>query len=178
MCAKSTLTNHTHDSRVRRRWHVMSTALLASLLTVLLQGCGAPAAPQPPQLSLERVELVSLGVREQRFALRLQVENPNAIPLPLEQLGYRLSLDNTLLGRGSSDRSLRIAAGGRETLELELTVDSIGLLGQLSEWSRSPPDRVSYLLEAEMQLGPWPRPLQISHEGQADLRIRTGAFGF
>lgn len=155
----------------------MRTVLILLVSLLVLAGCGVTEAPQPPNLRLEQVELVQLGLQEQRFRLRLEVENPNAIPLPIEHLTYRLSLNGILVGSGETDESARLAAGERRTLDLSLSVDSVRLLGQFSEWTRSPPDAIGYLIETEMRLGLWPRPLQISHEGRTDLRIASGAFG-
>lgn len=146
------------------------------LLCLLLAGCAGLPSPQPPSVALERVELMRMSMTEQRFRLTLDVGNPNAVALPLTGIRYRLEVDGTELGAAASDQTHRLPAGEQTSIALELTVDSVRLLGQLSHWARDPSARVPYVLHTEVDLGAWPQPLTITHEGHADLRVAADAF--
>ncbi len=151
-------------------------SLLFSLF--LLAGCASLPQLEPPAIALERVELLQLGFAQQRFGLELRVQNPNNVPLPVTGFRYGLSLAGTQLGNGQSTERLRIPAGGESRVKLELNLDTIRLLGQLSEWARQPPSEVSYLLDGEIDVDLWPRPLQFSRDGRVPIEIAPGAFQF
>lgn len=145
---------------------------------VLLAGCASLPQLQPPGIALERIELLQLGFNEQRFGLELEVTNPNGIPLPISGIRYGLTVSGIELGTGASTEPMRIAANGSSRVQLELSVNAVRLLGQLSEWTRRPPSELSYLFDGEIDVELWPRPIEVSREGRVPLRIAPGAFTF
>ena len=149
---------------------------LALTALVLLSGCATLPQLQPPGVSLERIELLQLGFDQQRFGLELEVSNPNGVALPITGLRYGLTVSGIELGNGASTERMRIPANGNTRVQLELSVDAVRLLGQLSEWTRRPPSELSYLFDGEIDVELWPRPLQVSREGRVPLQIAPGAF--
>ncbi len=148
----------------------------ALLTLVLLASCATLPQLQPPGIALKRIDLLQLGFDEQRFGLELEVTNPNSIPLPITGIRYGLTVSGIELGNGASTETLRIPANGTTRVQLELSVNAVRLLGQLSEWTRRPPSDLSYLFDSEIDVELWPRPLQVSREGRVPLRIAPGAF--
>lgn len=146
------------------------------LTLVLLSGCATLPQLQPPGIALQRIDLLQLGFDEQRFGLQLEVTNPNSIPLPITGIRYGLTVSGIDLGTGASTETMRIPANGTSRVQLELSVNAVRLLGQLSEWTRRPPSELSYLLDGEIDVELWPRPLQVSREGRVPLTIAPGAF--
>lgn len=149
---------------------------LALITLLLLSGCATLPQLQPPGIALERIELLKLGFDEQRFALEVQVTNPNSIPLPITGMRYGLTVSGIAIGNGASTETMRIPANGSTRVQLELSVSVVRLLGDLSEWTRRPPNDLSYIFDGEIDVELWPRPLQISREGRVPLRIAPGAF--
>ena len=151
---------------------------LALIALLSLAGCASLPQLQPPGIALARIELLQLGFDEQRFGLELEVTNPNGIPLPITGIRYGLTVSGIELGNGASTEPMRIAANGSSRVQLELSVDAVRLLGQLSAWTRNPPDAPSYLFDGEIDVELWPRPLEVSREGRVPLQISPGAFSF
>lgn len=149
---------------------------LALITLVSLTGCATLPQLQPPGIALEGIEVLQIGFTEQRFGLELEITNPNGIPLPITGLRYGLTVSGIELGNGATTERMRIPANGNSRIQLELSVDAVRLLGQLSAWTRNPPDELSYLFDGEIDVELWPRPLQVSREGRVPLQIANGAF--
>lgn len=149
-----------------------------ALAMVLLAGCASVPQLQPPAIALEQVELLELGFSQQRFGLTVQVDNPNAVALPVAGFRYGVTLSGIRLGEGQSTERVRVPARGTSRVQLELNLDTIRLLGQLSDWMRQPPSELSYLFDGEIDVDLWPRPLQFSRDGRVPIEIAPGAFGF
>ncbi len=157
--------------------HPRVTLVVLFVLT-LLSGCASVPQLQPPAIALKNVELLELGFSQQRFGLQVTVENPNAVALPVTGFRYGLTLSGIRLGEGQSTERVRIPARGTSEVSLELNLDTIRLLGQLSDWTRQPPSELSYLFDGEIDIDVWPRPLQFSRDGRVPLDIAPGAFTF
>lgn len=150
--------------------------LLATSLLTLLSGCAAMPQLQPPAISLQQVTLLQLGFDQQRFGLDVEISNPNAVPLPVSGWRYALEVNGIELGNGRSEGGLRVPANGQRQVRLELDVNAVRLLGQLSEWTRRPPSDLAYRFDSEIDVELWPRALTISREGRVPLQIDAEAF--
>ncbi len=155
---------------------ILSPALPLLLGLALLAGCASVPELQPPAIALNKVELLEVGFSRQRFALELQVANPNAIPLPVRSISYGLTLGGTEVGSGRSTDRFRIPARGDSTVTLELDIDTVRLLGQLNDWMRRPPTELTYLLDGQIELEAFPRPLHFTRDGRVPLQIDPSAF--
>src|SRR5947209_2698834 len=87
-----------------------STVIIATV-GALLAGCasfngGAPA--QPPAISLTNLQIRDVGAFEQRYGITLRVQNPNAQPLPITGLSYRLSLNGADFGHGVARKDVTV----------------------------------------------------------------------
>lgn len=56
----------------------------------------------PPYGNLAGLELKELGLLEQRYLLKLRVQNPNSVPLPIAGMNYDLAINNKKFARGVS----------------------------------------------------------------------------
>ena len=99
--------------------------LVAVILAAQLLGCAVPL--QRPEVSLASVELVGLGMVEQRLLLKLRVANPNDVDLTIKALEFSLEVNGEPLASGASERPLRVA---RQT-DAQLDVGAVTRLGDL-----------------------------------------------
>ena len=95
-------------------WAVAGLALVASLLA----GCAAPL--QKPEVSLAGVELVGIGLVEQRLLLKLRISNPNDVDLPIKALSFDLDLDGQPFAKGASEQPVTIARQAEAQLDVKV----------------------------------------------------------
>ena len=88
---------------------------------LLLAGCAALAPHfERPQLSVASIEVKEASLAEQRFRVRMRVQNPNGRSLPIEGISYTIELAGEELGRGTTTDAFTVPA--RCEAEFEMTV--------------------------------------------------------
>lgn len=90
---------------------------------VTTETSGTLPVPHRPRFSLQSLRLERLDLDGAVLGLTLGIFNPNGFALTLDQLDYRLEVDNRQWARGSSSAPLRIEPDDRGTLDLSLRVD-------------------------------------------------------
>ena len=122
--------------------HEASVLGTVILRRTLLAGC-APRL-QKPEISLAGIDLVGLGLFEQRFVLKLRIRNPNDVDLPVNALNFDVEFNARHFARGVSDKPVIIPRQGETILEVK-TVSRLGdVLKPLRDAQKSgrEPDRL------------------------------------
>lgn len=78
-----------------------------AIVAALLAGCAAPL--QKPEISLAGVDLIGIGLVEQRLLLKLKISNPNDVDLPIKALSFDLDLDGQPFAKGASEQPVTVA---------------------------------------------------------------------
>lgn len=126
---------------------------LCALGVSLLAACaGLSGLTQKPEVSLAGLDLVELGLLEQRFLLRLRVQNPNDVALPVRGLTFDVELNGQPFASGLSDRAVVVPRFGEAVLEVKATSNLSGVLRQLRELRRSGRERVDYRIFGRIAL--------------------------
>jgi LEA14-like dessication related protein len=104
-------------------------AACVALLACLAAAC---TLVQPhlvhPTLALVGVDVLHTQVREQQLRVRLRVDNPNAIALPVRSLAFTLALAGENIGAGASEAPFTVPAHGSAEFAADLRVDLATLL--------------------------------------------------
>jgi LEA14-like dessication related protein len=116
---------------VRPKSSFRGWCLATALLAVLLVGCAARL--QKPEISLAGVNLVGLGLVEQRLLLRLRVVNPNDVELPIKALDFELELNGRPFAKGASGSALVVAQHSEGLLEVDVRSRLGDVLRELRE---------------------------------------------
>ena len=93
-------------------------AVSLAIVVALLGGCAAPL--QKPEVSLAGVELVGVGLVEQRLLLKLKISNPNDVDLPVKSLSFDLDLDGQPFAKGASEQPVTIARHAEAQLDVKV----------------------------------------------------------
>ncbi len=129
---------------------------LLAILCVLcaaLAGCASLSGlTQKPEVTLAGLDLLELGLFEQRFALRLRVQNPNDVELPIRGLTFDVELNGQPFAKGLSDQAVVVPRFGEAVLEVKATSNLGSVLRQLRELRKSGRERVDYRMFGRITL--------------------------
>lgn len=106
--------------------------LLFLLLAVFLGGCASMQTPlESPQVSLTDLRLLDATLFEQRYALKIRVQNPNPVALPINGMNFRLDINDVELGQGVSDQAVTVPAYGEAVFEINLVSNFARIVNQI-----------------------------------------------
>ena len=111
-----------HPRKISRRTASLLAALVALLALVSCAGYGSLANMVRPQVDVTDVKVLGTTLTGADLLFQFRVDNPNAVGLVLDAIGYRLRLNDQPLLDGRRDQQLRIGANGRSVVELPVTI--------------------------------------------------------
>jgi len=119
-------------------------------LPLPFQSSGRMPVVRLPRLAEVSLKVDSLGLRETRLRLILELENPNAFPLELARLRYRLALAGSDLAAGETSASQTLPSKAAGRIEIPLAVSPFDLGGSVYNLLRgsSADYRMEYSAEA------------------------------
>ncbi len=143
----------------------------AGLVMLLPSGCATLQHPvQTPRISLAGIKLVEASLGKQRYELLLHVVNPNAIPLPVRGMSYRVQLAGESFAAGETLQAFTIPANGETDFELSVTTDLLRTLSGVQRMLDQGEQTLAYQLGGQLQVDlPFVRALPFSSSGEVDL---------
>lgn len=136
-----------------------------ALLGVLLAGCATMAGlNEPPRVSLVGIEPVEVQLLEQRFSVKLLVQNPNARSITVRGLDYEIVVNGRLFARGVSGKPFTVPAYGEGTAEVEVVSTLQRVLDQLEALGSRDEPSVEYALTGQVSVDGVPIPIPFSYE--------------
>ena len=97
---------------------------LAALTLVLLAGCTSLGTKlETPRLSLVGIQLQEASFFEQRLRVRLRVQNPHVLVLPVRRLDVQFELDGEDFAQGVSERAFDVPARGAAEFGMLVTAN-------------------------------------------------------
>ena len=115
---------------------------MAKLLTVLLlavatSGCapGNRMDSEPLTVSLVSVAPLEMNVFEQRFAMKLRVQNPRPYEVPLQGISFDLDVNGRSFARGTGQTEKVIPAFGEEVVDVTAVSTLPDLLARMRDLS-------------------------------------------
>jgi LEA14-like dessication related protein len=112
--------------------HRAGRLVFAFAALLALASCASlPSDLKSPQFEVMRVEMLSSDMFAQRFKVRLHVQNPNDIELPVKSLDYKLFLMGDSFGEGLSEQPFVLPAQGEAEFDMALTTNFVSSFGRL-----------------------------------------------
>jgi LEA14-like dessication related protein len=128
---------------------LLAVALSAALALAACSGLGGLARMVQPNVDVTDVKVLGTTLTGADLLFQFRVDNPNAVALVLNDIGYRLRLNGEPLLNGRRDQQTRIAANGRSVVELPVTIKFEDVYRVIRSFSgRQRPD---YNLDADFQ---------------------------
>jgi LEA14-like dessication related protein len=107
-------------------------ALVISAALVLLAACSSLGPKlESPRLSLVAIQVMSTDMFAQRFKVRVLVENPNDIELPVRGLEYDIILMGDSFAEGTSTNAFVLPAQGEAEFDMVVTTNFMSAFGRL-----------------------------------------------
>ncbi len=110
------------NEQPRKIFFLFSASLIAVLFLASCAGYGDLANMVRPQVDVTDVKVLGTTLTSADLLFQFRVDNPNAVGLVLDAIGYRLRLNGQPLLDGRRDQQVRIAANDRSLVELPVTI--------------------------------------------------------
>jgi LEA14-like dessication related protein len=138
---------------MRERSNARRLALIGLGLPLIawFAGCAAIPKLEAPKLSVVGLKLQGGDFFSQKLQVRMRVFNPNDRELPIKGITYRLEVNNTELGNGSTLLPFTVPAMGEAEFDMQITANLAGALGKLLG-RRNSSEALDYRLVGEVAL--------------------------
>lgn len=145
------------------RWIVVvSIGLLA------LAGCATyPGSIEPTRVSLADVSMLEFGLIEQKLGLKLRVQNPNNVAVPIEGLSYELELNGKSFAQGVAHPQTQVPEFGSAEIDTEAVSNLSSLISQLGQLQKD--QKLQYRLKGKLYSGRWQGARLFDAEGEISL---------
>jgi LEA14-like dessication related protein len=139
-------------------------------------GCaGVPLGADPPEVELVNLTVLESSAANQHFALTFLISNPNAEPIPVEEIRYSVRLAGQGYLNGRSQTTVTLAGSGRQTLRVDLETDGVVSAARLSSFVQAPDNSLPYELSGDIVIGGQPpRMLPFATSGTVPFAISRG----
>jgi len=126
---------------------------------------------QAPYVSLSDLQVREIGLFEQRYRLKLRIQNPNSFALPISGMNYQLHINGKKFAGGVSRQPVTIPAFGEALADVDVISDVGSLLQQFSGLTSGHVQKVSYRLSGSISLAHSVLKLPFEYKGEVDLNF-------
>lgn len=148
-----------------------------ALLAALLSACAAQTKLEAPNLSVINLEMLESSLFTQRLKVRVRVQNPNDIDLPVKGVSAKLEIDGEEFASGVSANSFVVPAFGES--EFDLLVDASmarTVIGMLGKGRDKPMESLDYRLSGKVSLSSgFVRSIPFDETGSFSLKPSSAA---
>jgi len=125
--------------------------IAAASLLLLLAGCaGLGGRLESPRVSVIGIRAVKADLFEQRLEVRLRVENPNALDIPVRGLEVNVELAQEPFAEGSSAREFTVPARGEAEFDMLVTAHAATALLRIASAGREEREQIGYRLSGKL----------------------------
>jgi len=146
--------------------------VVAMLGAALASSCvSIPKDFKSPDFEVVRIEMQSSDMFAQRFKVRLAVQNPNDIEMPIKSLDYKLFLMGDSFAEGKTEERFVLPAKGDAEFDMLLTTNFVSSFGRLiSRMGGGKLQKVEYEIAGNVVLDKgFVRKLPFNHKGSVDF---------
>lgn len=124
--------------------------IAAGMLMALSACAGMPGSMEPLSVTLADVQPGQMGLLEQEYMMKLRVQNPNGMDVPLQGVAFSVELNGKTFAKGVSRQDEVVPAFGDVLLEVK-AISSLGdVLNQVSGLRAGAPERITYRVQGKL----------------------------
>ena len=149
-------------------YNLMQTTVrvCALILAAWLIGCATlPAGTEPPYLSIVSIEPLTVTPLEQKYQLKVRVQNPNDHDLDITGMSYVLELNGHSFLKGVSATAVTVPRFGEAVIELSGVSTLFGFVRQIQALKGQQQPNLNYKLTGKLSLSGGFGSLPFSYEG-------------
>lgn len=148
--------------------------LLCLVVLLVLTGCASIPSSQPkaPQIEVESVKAIKLGLTRQDLVFRLKISNPNEFDLPLQTLNFIASMNDKEVAQGMSNERITIPANDTEMLDVHVSARIGALLGTILRSASNNAEQIPYVVRGFVKLANWPTRIPFNVDGTVENSAR------
>ena len=151
------------------QWSLLHQRLLICIWLVLaagLTGCASmPTSTEPPYLSIISIEPVEVTPLEQKYRLKVRIQNPNDHDIDISGMSYVLEVNGHSLLKGVSDDAVMVPRFGESVIELSGVSTLFGFVRQIQALQDRQSSRMEYRLSGKLSLNRGFGSMPFSYEG-------------
>lgn len=127
--------------------------LIGAVLAIVLSACAATRF-ETPHLQVVGIEMVQSELFEQRFKVRLRVQNPNDRALPVQGISAKMQLQGEDFAQGVAGESFTVPAFGEAEFDMMLSANMAGAILRLATAMRDKKntDKLDYRVSGKLSL--------------------------
>jgi LEA14-like dessication related protein len=152
--------------------------LIGAVLAIVLSACAATRF-ETPHLQVVGIEMVQSELFEQRFKVRLRVQNPNDRALPVQGISAKMQLQGEDFAQGVAGESFTVPAFGEAEFDMMLSANMAGAILRLATAMRDKKnaDKLDYRVSGKLSLSSGMfRSIPFEESGSFDLgQLAKGA---
>lgn len=151
--------------------------ILFFIALLALSGCSSKGGifpslqPLAPEISLKNFQLVKMGLSQQTYRLRLKIKNPNAFPLPINNLNYQLFINNQNFAKGNSKKAVTIPSQGVGMLEIDVNSNIMDVIEGAGQWFSLAKRSLDYRITGNVGLSSLGIPLPFQYADKVNLLL-------
>jgi len=130
--------------------NALRRAMSAVVLAVLAGCAGMPQGMEPLSVTLVDVRPGQVGLLEQEYAMRIRVQNPNNVEIPLQGVAFDLELNGKTFAKAVSRQDKVVPAFGDTVLDVRAISTLGAVLEQVGAMRDGPPGRIAYRLQGRL----------------------------
>lgn len=144
---------------------------LLLVLALLAASCSTLSDLQAPRVELLGVQVMSADMFAQRFKVRLLVQNPNDVELPVKGIDYKIIMMGDSFADGMSTERFVLPAMGEAEFDMQVTTNFVSSFGRLlSRVGGGKLENVDYEIAGDILLDKGVlRKIPFSHRGTVDF---------
>jgi LEA14-like dessication related protein len=141
---------------------------VVTICVLALTGCASYTGDMEAlRVSVADVSMLDFGLIEQTLVLKLRIQNPNSVPIPIEGISYDLELNGKLLAQGISHPQTQVPAFSTAEIDTEAVSNVSNLFQQLGQVQKD--QKLSYHLKGKLYSSRWHGPHPFDVEGEISL---------
>ncbi len=149
---------------------IMKKLILPLLVMTVFVGCaGIGRFSEAPYITLSNINLLNMGVFEQRYRIMMRIQNPSDVEISIKGMSYQIFINEQDFARGVSNKSVIIPEFGEEVVEIVAASDLASMLTQFQKLTLGGTKKVSYRLTGKAKLTNRIRRLPFEYKGELDL---------
>lgn len=128
---------------------MLKRLFLGLCLAAAVAGCGGKRAPRPEPLQVTLVSIVpvEVGVFEQRYAVRLRVQNPRPYDVPLDGVRVDIGINGRHFARGVGRLSQVVSAFDEQIVDINAVSTTASVVAGIGDLQRATGQEFRYRID-------------------------------